>query len=181
MVMVFANEDDARKVLEVLPKRFGKYGLTLHPEKTRLVPFKQPPPRGGGKASGAGTFDFLGFCHHWGKSRKGNWVVKRKTSDDRFRRAVRSVTEWCRRNRHEPVRDQRQTLCLKLRGHYGYYGITGNFAALSRFQRCVQDAWFKWLNRRDQGRHITWQKFVDVLVPSLPRPRVVHSVYAARP
>ncbi|MGI0134799.1 MAG: hypothetical protein ACREBW_07580 [Candidatus Micrarchaeaceae archaeon] len=179
--MVFANEDDARRVLEVLPKRFGKYGLTLHPEKTRLVPFKRPIRKGGGKADGAGTFDFLGFCHHWGKSRNGNWVVKRKTSDNRFKRAVRAVTEWCRRNRHDKVRDQRQTLRLKLRGHYGYYGITGNFAALSRFYRCVQDAWFKWLNRRDQGRHITWEQFASTLIPSLPRPRVVHSVYSARP
>ena len=181
MVMIFANEDDARRVMEVLPKRFGKYGLTLHPEKTRLVPFNKPRANYPGKGDGTGVFDFLGFCHYWGKSRKGYWVVKRKTSRDRFRRAVRSVTEWCRTNRHDPVREQCQTLCLKLRGHYGYYGITGNYDALSRFYLCVKNVWFKWLNRRDQRRHITWQKFADVLIPSLPKPRVTQSIYTARP
>src|ERR1700730_18511679 len=88
-VIGFANERDARRVLEVLPKRMAKYGLTLHPDKTRLVPFQRPsaqPPRGssGGPGPQPGTFDLLGFCHYWGRSWRGNWVVKRKTMPSRF-------------------------------------------------------------------------------------------------
>jgi retron-type reverse transcriptase len=84
-VFLFANESDARRVLEVLPKRLGKYGLELHPDKTRLVDFRRPdrlPPRGGG--DGSRTFDLLGFTHFWGKARSGKWVVKRRTAKDRF-------------------------------------------------------------------------------------------------
>ena len=115
---------------DVLPKRFGRYGLTIHPDKTRLVPFRRPPLRptrtGGSPTAGPGTFDLLGFTHYWARSRKGNWVVKRKTAASRFTRAVRTVAPWCRNHRHRPIPEQHQTLCQKLRGHYAYYGITGN-------------------------------------------------------
>ena len=88
-VMGFACEEDARRVLDVLPKRFGKYGLTIHPDKTRLVPFGRPiasPCRAGLGQAGTppGSFDFLGFTHYWSRSQKGNWVVKRKTAGSRF-------------------------------------------------------------------------------------------------
>ncbi len=131
-VMVFSCEDDARRVMDVLPKRFAKYGLTLHPDKTRLVEFRRPdrrPPRDGGDGGRPGTFDLLGFTHFWGLSRKGKWVVKRRTARDRFTRALRRVTEWCRLNRHHPVAEQHKALVQKLRGHFGYYGIIGNHAA----------------------------------------------------
>lgn len=135
-VMGFAHEADARRVLEVLPKRLGKYGLAIHPDKTRLVAF-QPPSRDTDSASGngprTGTFDLLGFTHYWGRSRNGNWVVKRRTASGRLRRAIKTVAHWCRLNGHRPVSEQYQTLGHKLRGHYGYYGITGNADALRRF------------------------------------------------
>src|SRR6476469_5718754 len=116
-VLVFEVEGDARRVLDVLPKRFGKYGLTLHPEKTRLVPFQRPPldaPKGVPHGDRPGTFDFLGFTHHWGRTLKGNWAVKRVTAKDRFRRSITAVAAWCRDHRHLPVKEQWEALTAKL-------------------------------------------------------------------
>src|SRR5207245_2520255 len=109
-VIGFACEKDARRVLEVLPKRFGKYGLTLHPDKTRLVPFQrpapQPPSNSSERGRRSGTFDLLGFTHYWGRSRKGVWVVKRKTAQGRLSRALKRIAQWCRLNRHQPLAEQ---------------------------------------------------------------------------
>lgn len=177
-VLVFANERDAKRVIEVLPKRFGKYGLSLHPEKTKLVDFKRPSNR----REGPGSFDFLGFTHLWSKSRKGRWVVQRKTAKDRLARALKRVAQWCRYQRHLPVRMQHQALSRKLMGHNQYYGVTGNFRALSRFYWEVHEVWRKWLNRRSQRAKMTWERFNRLIERyPLPRPRVVHSVYAAKP
>jgi RNA-directed DNA polymerase len=180
-VMGFACEADARRVLDVLPKRFGKYGLTLHPDKTRLVAFA--PPVGSDRAGsstggGPGTFDFLGFTHFWGLSRKGIWVVKRRTAADRLRRATRMVAQWCRCNRHLPIPEQHRTLSHKLRGHLAYYGITGNGGALHRFRDAVLRCWHKWLSCRSRGRHFPWAHFNRLLARyPLPAALVIHSVY----
>src|SRR5579863_1469952 len=128
---VFTRKDDAERVFEVLPKRFGKYGLTLHPEKTRLVSFHRPDRKDGG-GNGPGTFGLLGFTHHWGLSRKGKWVVKRRTAKDRFSRTLRRINEWCRTHRHDDVEVQHCVLMRKLNGHYAYFGITSNYEALAR-------------------------------------------------
>jgi hypothetical protein len=187
-VMGFTCEEDARRVLEVLPKRFGKYGLALHPEKTRLVPFQRPPSRPGRGASGAGTrpgtFDLLGFTHYWGRSRKWFWVVKRKTARSRFQRTLRRIAEWCRLHRHRPLAEQHRTLGQMLLGHFAYFGITGNFGALSRLRYEVARQWRKWLARRRRGGTMPWDRFVRLLQRfPLPAARVVHSVYrlAANP
>jgi RNA-directed DNA polymerase len=182
-VMGFTCEEDARRVLAVLPKRFGKYGLTIHPDKTRLVEF-QPPARshrpGSGEGSQPGTFDFLGFTHYWGRSRKGAWVVKRRTAADRLRRAIKKITQWCRYNRHEPVTAQHQTLSQKLWGHFAYYGITGNGGALHRFRDAVTRAWRKWLSRCTRGKRLSWDRVTCLLKRfALPAAVVVHSVYRA--
>jgi group II intron reverse transcriptase/maturase len=176
MVIGFKCEEDARRVMEVLPKRLGKHGLALHPEKTRLVPFRRPPrqpPSGGGP----GTFDFLGFTHHWGRSRSGYWVVRQKTAKGRFGRALRRVAEWCRQARHLPVGEQHRDLSRKLKGHYGYYGITGNYPALRRFLCEVVRTWRKWLARRSQRAQLSWNDF-ELLRErfKLPPPVVVHSI-----
>jgi len=159
-VMVFTEEKDARRVLAALPRRLGEYGLTLHPSKTRLVRFRPPsrseePPRDAGPRS----FDFLGFTHHWGLSRRGFWTVKRKTTSSRFSQALRRITGWIRRCRHERVAWQHVQLDRKLRGHYNYYGIRGNLAALSRFRFEVSRAWRKWLDRRSHRAQMTWIRF----------------------
>jgi group II intron reverse transcriptase/maturase len=180
-VMGFSHEEDARRVMEVLPKRFGKYGLTLHPDKTRLVPFRRPPqgpPRNGRPSEPPpGTFDLLGFTHYWGRSRQGTWVVKRKTARTRLTRAVQAIAQWCRLNRHRPVAEQHQTLCQKLRGHFAYYGITGNAVCLSRFRHEVAGIWRKWLGRRKRGGPPPWEQFIAMLKRyPLPAAVAVHSV-----
>jgi len=179
-VMGFTNEADARRVLDVLPKRFGRYGLTIHPEKTRLVPFRSPAlSQGGGSGTGPspGTFDLLGFTHFWGRSRKGTWVVKRRTAADRLQRAIKKIAAWCRVNRHLPIPEQHQTLSQKLLGHCGYYGITGNGEALQRFRDAVLGFWRKWLSRRSRGRSLSWDQF-NLLLKRYPLPAalVIHSV-----
>ena len=181
--MGFPCEEDARRVMEVLPKRFGKYGLTIHPDKTRLVAF-QPPAASArsdpGKGSSPGTFDLLGFTHFWGRSRKGSWVVKRRTAAGRLRRAITTIAQWCRCNRHRPIAEQHHALGQKLRGHFAYYGITGNGGALRRFRDAVTHAWRKWLSRRKRGCPLSWAKITGILQRfPLPAAVVVHSVYRA--
>jgi group II intron reverse transcriptase/maturase len=174
-VIVCSNEHDARRVLDVLPKRFGKYGLTLHPEKTRLVPFRRPAYRGRRDRSQTVSFDLLGFTHYWRRSRKGNWVVYRKTAKDRLARSLRRVAEWCRAHRHQPLQLQRKALAAQMRGHYGYYGITGNSEGLSIFWRQVVLTWRKWLARRSNNSTVTevhMQKLLEHY--PLPPPRIVH-------
>ena len=174
-VIVFEWEADARRVMEVLPKRFGKYGLTLHPEKTRLLKFTRPRANGRNHGDGEGpeSFNFLGLTHHWRKSRKGTMVVYRKTMRTRFSRGLKRVREWCRDNRHLPIAQQQKLLAKKLRGHYNYYGLTGNYVALARFAEEVRRTWHKWLARRSQRANACWEHFQRILHRyPLPRPRV---------
>lgn len=167
-VLAFNNEADARRVLDVLPKRFGRFGLTLHPTRTRLVRFR--PYR----SQRAETFDFLGFTHYWGKSRRGYWIIKRKTAQDRFRRGLKQFALWCRRHRHLPLSEQLKLLSRKLRGHYAYYGIRGNYKALQTFRFRVERIWVKWLSRRSQKGRIPWAKASQMLsVFVLPKARIV--------
>jgi RNA-directed DNA polymerase len=175
-VIAFSNEADARRVMDVLPKRFGKYGLTLHPDKTRLIEFR--PPIGRSKPSGLPrTFDLLGFTHQWARSLKGSWVVKRQTASKRLTRGMQAIAEWCRRHRHLPVREQHQKLSAKLRGHCAYYGITGNSPSLSAFRMQVHRIWRYWLSRRNRKRSMTWDCFNRLLVRyPLPAAVAVHSV-----
>lgn len=179
-VILFTHEADAHRVMEVLPKRFDKYGLTVHPEKTRLVPFHRPsqktddskddPPQG------PGAFDLLGFTHYWGRTRRGGWAVNRKTMSKRLSRAVRSIALWCRTHRHLPICEQHKKLCQKVRGHYAYYGITNNYRSLAKFLDAVEHAWRKWLDRRNSRREMKWERFSRLLERyPLPTPRIVHS------
>lgn len=178
VLLAFAREEDARRVLAVLPKRFARFGLTLHPEKTRLVDFRSPSRHRAGGSQRERSFDLLGFTHYWGRSRKGRWVVQRKTAKSRISRAVRRIGQWCRGHRHQPVAEQQRVLNRKLQGHYAYYGITGNARALSRFRFEVQRCWRKWLNRRSHATRLNWEAFNRLLqrYPLSPA-RVVHSVY----
>jgi RNA-directed DNA polymerase len=178
-VIGFELEEDARRVHAVLPKRFGKYGLTLHPDKTRLLRFgsrsEQNGPRG--SSGGVEAFDFLGFTHHWGKTKKGTLAVQRRTMRTRFSRALRAVSIWCRQHRHMKVAEQAQHLARKLLGHYAYYGITGNMRALSNFRQRVLFVWLKWLCRRSQRARMTWDVFFKEVLKKhpLPEPRIVRS------
>lgn len=135
--MVFSDLRDAQRVLAVLPKRFQNYSLKLHPDKTRLACFSRPLPNNK-KGKGPGSFNFLGFTNYWGKSRKGNWVVKQKTAKDRLTRAIEKMARWCRKVRHRKVKEQHAMLVMKMRGHYAYYGITGNMRNLLIFSEQVR-------------------------------------------
>ena len=172
-VLVFEHRSDALRVADVLPKRFAKYGLELHPEKTRLVDFQRGIRRP--------TFDFLGFTHYWALSRKRRPVVKRKTASDRQRRALRAIDQWAQKARHWKIGVQHHLLCRKIQGHLQYYGITGNADSLALFVHRVRYIWFKWLRRRShRGRH-NWDWYTELLQRfPLPRPVPVHSVYVRR-
>jgi RNA-directed DNA polymerase len=173
-VFVFEQKEDALRILDVLPERFGMYGLELHPDKTRLVEFTRPSRDvDNDNGDGPGSFDLLGFTHYWAKSRKGNNVVKRKTAKDRFCRALRRIYDWCRTNRHRPVAEQHATLKKKLVGHYRYYGLPTNAPALKAFRFRVVLAWWKWLSRRSQKARLTGAAMTRLLARyPLPDPTI---------
>lgn len=162
-VLAFSDETDAKRVMKVLPKRFEKYGLTLHPTKTRLVQYRRPAQRKDDNHEGRpGTFDFLGFTHFWGRSRKGAWVVKQKTAAKRFRRTLKRIKEWCWRNMHRPLREQQAGLRRKLLGHYNYFGVTGNYASMRNVLHLVKRTWLRALRRRSQ-QPLSWERFERLL------------------
>ena len=176
-VIGFELESDARRVMEVLPKRFNRFGLTIHPTKTKLIEFGRPS-REQTSGKGKGTFDFLGFTHYWARSRRGHWVVKRKTKAKKLRWAMKALWQWCRWNRHMPIGEQWKKLRQKLLGHYQYFGITGNYKLLDVYLQYTQRAWRFWLGRRHRSGHVSWEKFNQhhlALFP-LPRPKIVHTV-----
>lgn len=166
-VMLFEKEDDARRVHEVLSKRLEKYGLALHPEKTRLVRFRRPDRLvfqvGGGDEKGRGTFDFLGFTHYWGQMRNQHWVVRLRTARDRFARAVKRVWLWLKTNRHLPLATQQQGLAQRLRGHYSYYGIRGNADRSWSFLHLATLGWKRWLERRSDKAGMGWRGYLEIL------------------
>lgn len=169
-VILCSNEEDARRVYDVLPKRFGKYGLALHPDKTRLIDFRKPrSPQGGGP----GSFDLLGFTHLWARTRSGGFAVQRRTARSRFSRAIKRVALWCREHRHRPIPEQHKTLSRMLRGHCAYYGITWNSGALNRFRNVMERLWKKWLSRRSQRAWMTFDCFRRL--PRLPPAKAIHS------
>lgn len=183
-VLVFSDRGEAERVLKALEERCSSYGLRLHPEKTRVVPFRRPPrpPGSGGtdREHRPGTFDFLGFTHYWAKSRRGKWHVRRKTARDRMRRAIKAVSWWCASHRHWRVAVQHRYLSKVVIGHCRYYGITGNSIQIGRFRQEVQRAWRVWLNRRSQRAKMTWARFHE-LSKRYPLPPAIayHSVCRA--
>jgi group II intron reverse transcriptase/maturase len=171
--------EDAERVMDVLGKRLARFGLTLQPDKTRLVPFGRPPPAQR-RGKGPGTFDFLGFTLFWRRGRRGGWYVGCKTRRARLRRAIRAVYDWCRRHRHEPVAVQHAALTSRIRGHFQYFGVNGNQRSLGRLFHHARRAWFKWLCRRSQRKRLTWPRFVDLLRDfPLPVSRVYVQIWGA--
>jgi len=169
-----SEEEDAKRIMEVLPKRFERYDLTIHPEKTQLIDFRKPED---GETKGKGNFSFLGFKIYWGKSLKGYWVIKKKTDKKRLSRAKKSIHLWCKENRHKPIEKQHKTLKAKLLGHYQYYGVRGNYESLDAVYVWTIRSWRKWLNRRGAKRTLTWERFHKLVLSfPLPRPRIVHSI-----
>jgi len=167
-VLAFSNEADAREVKDLLAKRFSQYGLSLHPEKTRLIEFR-PAGMGGKRKGGPRSFDFLGFTHYWGRGEKRRWVVKRKTAGSRMRRTLKRLSEWCQKHRHRPVVWQHERLSQAMRGWDNYYGYASNQRALRSLRYELTRVWRKWLSRRTRGAPITWNRF-NRLLTRLPLP-----------
>jgi group II intron reverse transcriptase/maturase len=176
-VIAFQRRDDAERVYEVLKQRMQRFGLTLHPEKTRLIPFDRPEDRDG---KGPATFDYLGFTWYWRRTRQGYWTVWCKTRRERLTRAIKAANDFCRRHRHEAVKTQHKGLCQRLRGHYNYFGVNGNTRSLQKLRILVERAWYRWLRRRSQRTRLTWQRFGGLLkVFPLPTPRVTVQIWGA--
>jgi RNA-directed DNA polymerase len=177
-IIGFEREEDARRVRVVLEKRLGRFGLTLHPDKTRLLPFWRPPTtqqRGQGPA----TFDFVGFTFYWRRTRIGHWRMGCKTRRASLRRAKQAIYDWCRRHRHQPVEAQHAALSRRLRGHFNYFGVNGNFQSLLQLVGATKRAWYKWLCRRSQRKRLTWERFTDFLRQRpLPRPRIMVRIWS---
>jgi hypothetical protein len=172
-VIICELKEDADRIYKVLGLRFEKYGLKLHPEKTMLLDFTKPKGR---QSKGNSSFTFLGFTHYWTKSRKGNWMVGRKTDSQRFQRAISAVSAWCKSNRHIRIREQWETLKSKIIGHYAYYGISLNGRSISAFYERVREIWLKWLKRRGWKGSLNWQAYAAHLEKwPLPKPRIMHS------
>jgi len=170
-------EEDARRIMAVLPKRFNRFKLTIHPEKSRLIDFRSPDRRPK-RSLNHHTFDFLGFTHYWGYSRNMNWVIKRKTSSKRLRRFVKALWKWCHDNRHWNLPEQYRIISSKLRGHYQYYGIRGNYKMLEVIYENARKTWKHWLGRRSRDGFISWEEFDDKISKPfpLPMPRIVHTI-----
>jgi group II intron reverse transcriptase/maturase len=167
------KKEDADRIMKVLALRFAKYGLTIHPEKTKLVDFTKPT---GDSRKGNGSFTFLGFKHYWTKSRKGRWMVGRKTDGKRLARSLKAIADWCRDHRGMPRREQHKALSRKLYGHYAYYGISLNFNSIAEFYWKVREIWYKWQVRRSAQRDLTWSQFNEYLRNCpWPAPKIVHS------
>jgi group II intron reverse transcriptase/maturase len=168
-IIGFEYKEDAQRVYQTLPKRFQKYGLTIHPEKTRLLKFS---PENKGMTR---TFDFLGFTHYWTKSKRGFAVVKRRTKRVKANHIFKAIYDYCRDNRHERLRVQWNELCMKIKGYYAYFAIPGNFLFLKEVFSKARIYWYKWLNRRSQHNSYNWDGFDNLLkVFPLPRPRIIH-------
>jgi len=176
-VICFEQQVDAERVMKVLPQRMAKYGLDLHPEKTRLFKFR-PPTDGGG--TGSTTFDFLGFTLYWERTRRGRWRMGCRTRHARIRRLIKAAIDWCRRHRHLPVKDQHAALTRRLRGHYNYFGVNGNMRCLQALLLPIRRGWRKWLARRSQRGRMSWERFekVEQRYP-LPQPRIVVQIWGA--
>jgi len=170
----FTLRTDAERVFRVLPKRFERYGLRIHPEKSRLVQFSRPYWRQG---KGPGSFAFLGFTHYWAKTLGGGWTIKRKTLGKRLSRFLSGIAEWCKANRHEAMSEQYRILSAKLRGHYQYYGVRGNFKMLEVAYEHAQVVWKRWLARRNSKNRMSWEDYEAKVVKlfELPKPRIVHA------
>jgi len=178
-IIGFEEEDDARRVMEGLGKRLGRFGLALHPDKTQLLPFRRPPAgQKGGK--GPATFDFLGFTLYWARTRKGGWGMFCKTRSASLRRIIGSVYDWCRRHRHSSVKDQHAALTRRIQGHFNYFGVSGNFRSLLLVIEQAKRTWYKWLCRRSQRKRLTWERFADLLRDfPLPRPRITVRIWGS--
>jgi RNA-directed DNA polymerase len=182
-VMGFQHRHEAERFLRELGERFEKFGLALHPDKTRLIEFgrfaaENRRKRGERKPE---TFTFLGFTHICGQIR-GNkgFIVKRETATKRLRAKLTEVKSELALRRHEPIPQQGKWLRSVVQGYFNYHGVPGNTAALEAFSTEITRSWLRALRRRGQRRRITWQRFRPHVDRWIPRPKILHPFPDAR-
>ena len=159
-------------MMDVLRRRFERYGLRLHPDKTHLLPFARPP-EDDGNGKGPATFDLLGFTVYWRRTRAGWWRPSLKTRKASFQKAIKAIADWCRRHRHLPVKDQHAALTRRIEGHFNYFGVSWNLSSLKALLAAVPRVWGRWLRRRGQRNPIAWKRFWLLLRSNpLPRPSI---------
>jgi group II intron reverse transcriptase/maturase len=175
-VLGFEKASDAERVMEVLPKRFEKYKLELHPDKTKIINLNSK------RGEGDRSFDFLGFTHYLGKSRKANVILKRKTSSKKLTVAINKIQVWIKQNRHRKLKELIPELNDKLRGHYNYYGITFNSKGVDSYYEQVKRSLQKWLNRRGGKSVWNWDRFNKLIKEWIPllKPKIYHSFLTAK-
>jgi RNA-directed DNA polymerase len=171
-IIAFENKTDAERVMKVLPERFNKYKLNLHPDKTQLIDFSNPNTDKDDRKRD--TFDFLGFTYYWGKGLNGSWAIKKKTARKSLKRFIKRMHQFCKDNMHEPIKEQYSTICSKLRGFYQYFGVRSNYRALERVRKYTGEIWQKWLSRRSSKGKVRFEDLKEKY--PLPLPRIVHNV-----
>jgi RNA-directed DNA polymerase len=176
-VVGFQYHEDAVRVADVIGKRMGRFGLTLHPEKTRLIQFERPP-KAQTSGKGPGGFDFLGFTCYWKRTRSGYWQMALKTRHGRLRKAIKAIYQFCRAHRHKPVNEQHASLVKRIEGHFNYFAVNGNSLCLEMVIHYAKRAWFKWLRRRSDKTRLTWKRFGNLIAAlPLPRPRILVQIW----
>jgi RNA-directed DNA polymerase len=176
-VIGFELREDADRVWDVLPKRMGRFGLSLHPDKTRLLDFRRPP-RDQQSGKGPSSFDFLGFTLYWRRTLRCRWRLGCQTRRARLHRAMSSVSEWCRDHRHDSLAVQHAGLRSRFQGHLNYFGVNGNLRSVARLHDHTIRSWVKWLSRRSQRARLTWDR-VKLLLERypIPPPKIVVSIW----
>ncbi|MCG2660214.1 MAG: group II intron reverse transcriptase/maturase [Kiritimatiellae bacterium] len=183
-ICMVQNVEEARHIKQMLEERFTQFDLELHPEKTRVISFgryeRQNAKRQNRKAN---TFDFLGFTHYCGESRKGKFIVGRTTNRAKFRKKCKEMNAWLKAVRNAvKTKEWWPILEAKLRGHYQYYGVSGNMPALRQYYAMTLRLALKWLNRRSQRKVYSWKRFMEYLKHyPLPTPRITHNLYMLLP
>ena len=183
-ICMIQKGNDARHIEGWLRERFAKFDLQLHPQKTRTIGFgRYEGINARRQQRRANTFDFLGFTHYCGKSRQGRFMVCRRTSRKKFRKKCKELNAWLRRIRNwVPTKEWWKILEAKLKGHYQYYGVSGNMPMLRQYYQLAVRLARKWLNRRSQRRKFSWARFKEYLKHyPLPTPRIVHNLYTLSP
>lgn len=175
-IICFESETDAKRIREVLPKRLGKYKLTLNEEKTKMIPFSRRKVEGGMPQQ---SFDFLGFTFYWGKARKGFTIPKIKTSGKTLSRKLAAMEKWAKDNRNKNrLGELWKTFCAKVRGHIQYYGVSFNIGRVQTFVSQATRSMLKWLNRRSQKKSFTWEKFKSFLKEyPVPEAKICHKLF----
>lgn len=179
-ICMIQHQHEAVELERELRERFAQFGLRLHPQKTRTISFGSNERRQARREHRrANTFAFLGFTHYCGHSRKGRFLLGRKTSGKRFRKACTEINDWLRKVRSvQRISQWWPVLAAKLRGHYGYYGVSGNSRMIANFGYVTIRAVYKWLNRRSDRQSMNWEQLNAYMVRyPLPRPRIVHNLY----